>query len=249
MNTTTQIRDDAKKNPDVLQSEIDSTRANVGDTLDELQAKLSPGQFLDEGMALVRRYGGEFASSLGSSVRRYPMPIILTGIGIAWLVASHRRAQSDSTLTGSTLGFDEYEDEAEGAGISSRLRAKAGRIAEATGSVREKVRGAASQSREQFQRASAGFSQMLEEQPLLLGLLGIGLGAAIGSALPATQKENELLGETRDRTLDRMKSVGSEQVEKVRRTVKQTVESATQSEGGESTTGGSMDEPPPVRPY
>src|SRR5215217_8060731 len=241
MNTTTQIRDDAKKNPDVLQSEIDSTRANVGETLDALQAKLSPGQFLDEGMALMRRYGGEFASSLGSSVKRHPLPIILTGIGIAWLVASHRKGQSDSTLDyDSSLGFDEYEDETEGAGISSRLRAKAGRIAEATGSVREKVRGAASQSREQLQRASAGFSQMLEEQPLLLGLLGIGLGAAIGSALPATQKENELLGETRDRALDRMKAVGSEQVEKVRKTVKQTVESATQPEGGESTTGGSM---------
>ena len=248
MNTTTQIRDDAKKNPDVLQSEIDSTRANVGETLDALQAKLSPGQFLDEGMALMRRYGGEFASSLGSSVKRHPLPIILTGIGIAWLVASHRRGQSELDYD-SSLGFDEYEDETGGAGISSRLRARAGRIAEATGSVREKVRGAASQSREQFQRASAGFSQMLEEQPLLLGLLGIGLGAAIGSALPATQKENELLGETRDRALDRMKSVGSEQVEKVRKTVKQTVESATQSEGGESTTGGSMDEPPPVRPY
>ena len=245
---TEQIRDDAKKNPDVLQSEIDSTRANVGETLDALQARLSPGQFLDEGVALLKRYGGEFAGTLGTSIKRHPMPIILTGIGLTWLIVSARSGQSPSP----SFSYGDYEEyEGEGReGLTSTLKAKAARVAEATGSVRDKVRGAASQSREQIQRARASFSELLQEQPLLLGLLGIGLGAAIGAALPSTQKENELLGETRDRALDRMKSVGSEQVEKVRQTVKQTMESATgtqsQSEGREQ---GSMENPSPARPY
>jgi hypothetical protein len=65
-------------------------------------------------------------------------------------------------------------------------------------------------------RARSGFLETLHEHPLVLGALGLAVGAAIGAALPATEKEDEWLGDTRDRLTDRAKEAGREQVEKAR---------------------------------
>ena len=48
-------------------------------------------------------------------------------------------------------------------------------------------------------RVRRGFFDTLHEQPLVLGALGLAAGAAIGAALPATEKEDEWLGDSRDR--------------------------------------------------
>jgi hypothetical protein len=47
-------------------------------------------------------------------------------------------------------------------------------------------------------KARRGFFQSLEDQPLVLGAIGVAIGAAIGAALPATEREDEFMGETRD---------------------------------------------------
>ena len=66
------------------------------------------------------------------------------------------------------------------------------------------------------ERARRGFFDTLHEQPLVLGALGLAAGAAIGAALPTTDKEDEWLGDSRDRLAERAKEAGWEQVEKAR---------------------------------
>lgn len=48
-------------------------------------------------------------------------------------------------------------------------------------------------------RARGTFLDVLEEEPLVLGALGLAVGAAIGAVLPPTETEDRYLGETRDR--------------------------------------------------
>ena len=48
-------------------------------------------------------------------------------------------------------------------------------------------------------RARRGFLHTLDEHPLVLGAIGLAVGAAIGSALPPSEPEDRLMGETRDR--------------------------------------------------
>lgn len=45
----------------------------------------------------------------------------------------------------------------------------------------------------------------LTENPLVGGLVALTVGAVIGAMIPATNRENELLGETRDRMFDGVK--------------------------------------------
>jgi hypothetical protein len=65
-------------------------------------------------------------------------------------------------------------------------------------------------------RMRRGFFDTLHEQPLVLGALGLAAGAALGAALPATEREDEWLGDSRDRLKERAKEAGWEQVEKAR---------------------------------
>lgn len=52
------------------------------------------------------------------------------------------------------------------------------------------------------QRTMQSFNSMLDQQPLLIGAIGVALGALVGAMLPRTQMEDELLGETRDQLRD-----------------------------------------------
>lgn len=45
----------------------------------------------------------------------------------------------------------------------------------------------------------------LTENPLVGGLVALTVGAVIGAIIPATNREHELLGETRDRMFDGVK--------------------------------------------
>ena len=81
----------------------------------------------------------------------------------------------------------------------------------------------------QTQRVREGFNSLLTEQPLLLGALGIAVGAAIGAALPATEQEDRLFGSARDKALSEVKQRGTETYEQVRDKANAVGEEAKQS--------------------
>ncbi len=48
------------------------------------------------------------------------------------------------------------------------------------------------------QRTTRSFSEIIEQQPLVLGAIGLAVGALVGAMLPRTRMEDEYLGEARD---------------------------------------------------
>ena len=86
------------------------------------------------------------------------------------------------------------------------------------------LRRGARQYRDRFGRSAGrygrhvhrGFLETLEEQPLVLGAIGVAVGAALGAALPATEREDELMGETRDQLKRQAEEEGRKQAEKAR---------------------------------
>ena len=55
----------------------------------------------------------------------------------------------------------------------------------------------------------------MRDNPLVVGAIAVAVGAAIGLALPSTEKEDELLGEAKDRLLEGAKSVAGEALHQV----------------------------------
>ena len=251
LNKTSNLRDDARKDPATLEREIDQTRANMDRTLGALERKFSPGQLLDQAMEFARENGGEFANNLGRSVKDNPVPALLTAVGIAWMVASSNRPKPsmadayDERYTPTdfnAVDFDDtgYEDDTgdQKEGLTDkaqRLKASAEetlseagqRVKSAAERARQKLAGTkdtvsgglrrtSSTAQVQTQRVREGFNSLLSEQPLLLGALGIAVGAAIGAALPATEQEDRLFGSARDKAVSEVKQRGTETYEHVR---------------------------------
>ena len=87
-------------------------------------------------------------------------------------------------------------------GAARRARDLASGAGERIGGLREDVRARAGSlqdtTRMGVDRVRARTTRMIDEQPLVLGAIGVAIGAAIGAALPATRREDEMMGGTRD---------------------------------------------------
>ena len=92
------------------------------------------------------------------------------------------------------------------------------RVVDATSSARERASELSWQAREraryQARQAQMGFWQSMEERPLAIGAAALALGVVAGLMAPSTRKENELMGETRDRLMERAREVGEDALEK-----------------------------------
>ena len=82
--------------------------------------------------------------------------------------------------------------------LAGRPQNKAGDLSSRT---RDRASQLGSQARQQASRASGGFQRMLNDNPLTDGALGV--GAAIGLAIPETSKEHEVMGEARDTVVEK----------------------------------------------
>lgn len=71
-----------------LQREIDQDRQRIGDRIDAIQERMSPGQLVDEVLAYAKGSGGgEYVSNLGQALKANPLPVALMGVSLAWLMA------------------------------------------------------------------------------------------------------------------------------------------------------------------
>ena len=62
-----------------------------------------------------------------------------------------------------------------------------------------------------------------QRQPLLLGAIGIAIGAGMAAAVPRTQFETEYAGETAERVTEQVKEFASQQVDRVTSAAERTV--------------------------
>jgi ElaB/YqjD/DUF883 family membrane-anchored ribosome-binding protein len=97
---------------------------------------------------------------------------------------------------------------------ATQAQDKAGKLASRT---QDRVSNLDEQARYQAQRASGGFQRMLRENPLAVGTLAVGAGAAVGLAIPETSKEHEVMGEARDNLVDKAQEKVQETQQKAQR--------------------------------
>jgi DNA-binding protein YbaB len=102
------MTDTSNKSSTEIEREVESTRAGLEDTLGQLRDRVQPRAVVDEVWEFASGSGGgDFARNLGRSVRDNPIPVVLIGAGLAWLMSGKGTPSFGSS---SSYG-DEYDDE------------------------------------------------------------------------------------------------------------------------------------------
>ena len=149
-----------------LEREAEAARAELAASLDELRARLTPGQVLDQLVGQARnRAPGQFIGNLGHQVRDNPIPATLMGAALVWLMLGTRRSHGD------------------GQRPIADVPAASGDAAPGTGATDD--------SRRRSDGSGRNLLEIWREHPLVLGCLGMALGAALGAVLPPTGSGGE----------------------------------------------------------
>jgi hypothetical protein len=232
------INAESHKDPAQLEREVDQSRAHMSETLHALEERLSPTHLLEQALTYARQNSGEFSQNLVDTIKRNPVPSLLTAVGLSWMMFgqqsrhSHASAGYNSGYTGAYGGMSSGTAST-GNGISddtpitdrsnsskndlssSAAGAKA-KMEHGAEHLKHQAQHAADSLRHQGERARASFTQLLEQQPLALGALGVALGALLGGALPSTQQEDKLMGKTRDKVVEKSTTRVKETYDKTR---------------------------------
>jgi ElaB/YqjD/DUF883 family membrane-anchored ribosome-binding protein len=189
-----------------------------------------------------RPYGDTgFGSNIVEAVRANPLPAALTGLGVGWLLMKASRRNSERYGPASPAYPPPYEvggsgrpspgralERAQGSVGETAGRAR-GRVEESANRAQERAGDLAEQTRHQAQRARGGFERMLRENPLTVGALAVGAGAAVGLAIPSTSKEHEVMGEARDTVVEKAQEKAQDVQQRVQQ-VAQEAQSAAKDE-------------------
>lgn len=83
-----------------IERDLDRRRARLNQDLNALEDRMSPNQLIDQAAAYLRSgQGAAFTRNLGTSVRDNPIPAVLVGVGLAWLMASGGGSSSSRPAT------------------------------------------------------------------------------------------------------------------------------------------------------
>ena len=77
-----------------LEREADAKRANLNRTLNAVEQRFSPDQLMQQTVDYFGEHGGDIAQSVSRSVKANALPLLLTGVGLAWLISTQSRSSS-----------------------------------------------------------------------------------------------------------------------------------------------------------
>jgi hypothetical protein len=160
------------------------------------------------------RTAGGASSSLLETVRQNPVPAALVGVGLAWLLRNRDAASASGT-------YEAGMGSSPGAPVEARVGDLASRARDQAGAVGDQVQ-------TQVQQAQGQLQRVWNDNPLAVGAVALGLGAAVGLAAPPTRQESQLMGQARDRLLDTAQSVVQETQQKVQRVAEEAQSAAKQ---------------------
>ena len=192
-----------------IRDEIEGTRDEMSETIDAIQEKLKPRNIVANASERVKTatadkvrelagsagetaqqavdYTRDAAASVVATAGQNPIPLALIGVGAAWWLTARSRSTAPS-FERHAGGRDSGYDAAEPDAAS--------------------IKRAVTRRTNQLQRA-------IEQNPLIVGAGALMLGAAFGLAIPETEAENDLMGETRDSVVGRARDLARDATHQV----------------------------------
>ena len=220
-----------------IQAEIQHTREEMAETVEALQERLQPSNVIAQATDRVKHATSEKVRSMADSasdtaqgmmketrrsaadvvegVRQNPIPALMIGAGVAWLLMDKsRNRDAGRNYSGASgyrssgfrsSGYSRDDSEADYRDVDYPRTGGADTSYGESTSIRARsaVEGGLEAARRTTYRTQTQLQRMMRDNPLLVGAAAVVVGAAVGAALPETERENELMGEARDSVVNR----------------------------------------------
>lgn len=162
---------DRHRSSDEIRADIERTRADMDETVEQIGYKLSPGQIVDQMWDKVR--AGDAAHSIMDVVRDHPVPSMLMGLGLSWLMYEKTNTSDGERLrrkygdigpgtyapaegrVGPYRGEDFDFQTDDGTGVADRARSAAASVRDGASSAAHTVGDAATTARDTVSDAAA----------------------------------------------------------------------------------------------
>jgi ElaB/YqjD/DUF883 family membrane-anchored ribosome-binding protein len=221
------------RSPEEIEREIEATRDRMTRDIDELGDRLSPENLKRQAKEAITGKARQTGFQMIDFIQENTSLVAAMGLGAVWLIQQRNRSQisgdrmarfaytgperRQERLTGriadrasemrdsvsSTAGAvaERAGDLTHQAGeLAGRARERA---AELGGEAQERARDIGSRAKDQTRRARGGLERLVEENPLAVAAGIAALGLACGFLFPETEREQRLMGPTRDDLVNR----------------------------------------------
>ena len=182
----------------------------------------------------------ETGRGLAQVIRDNPLPAAVAAAGLGWLILSSRD-QRETRRPGAEPYEFGNDTESSQSKVRETMRNVAGTVAdkahdlteragdathrvvekakEAGGLVAEKADAAVHSVQQRTSSGTRRIGNQFEDTPIGMGAVALALGLAIGMSVPATRKEVALMGDARDKLLDKTRERVADTAERVERVV------------------------------
>jgi ElaB/YqjD/DUF883 family membrane-anchored ribosome-binding protein len=219
------LRADVERTRERLSQDVEALGAKLSPENVKAEAKRAIKRTVRRGTNELREGVNSATDSVSSFVGDNPLPIALIGVGVGWLIWNARtrpKSGVDYAMRGRAEVYDDSYDDygadyhSNGRGAGGQLNRLRNQVNDGVSTIkrsasaqarraREKVGELESTAREQLGKAVDVAERGFEDRPLLLGAVALGAGLAVGLGIPATQSENQLIGQYRDKLMARAK--------------------------------------------
>jgi ElaB/YqjD/DUF883 family membrane-anchored ribosome-binding protein len=221
------------RSPEEIEREIEATRERMTRDIDELGDRLSPENLKRQAKDAIAGKARQTGFRMVDFIQENTSLVAAMGLGAVWLIQQRNRSEVSGDrmarfaytgperrregLTGRIADRasemrDSVSATAEGvveragdlthqAGeLAGRARERAGELG---GEVRERARDIGTRAKDQTRRARGGLERLVEESPLVVAAGVAALGLACGFLVPETEREQRVMGPTRDDLVQR----------------------------------------------
>jgi uncharacterized protein YjbJ (UPF0337 family) len=241
--------------PAAIQANIEQTRAEMSETIDAIQEKLSPTNIKEQVKEQVQETFVEAkdsvreatigaakgaGSTMWETIKQNPLPAAIAGLSVGWLV--RKGSSSSSSTRQRPHSYQVYRSDHQSQPASGQVQQRAGQLAdqaqETAGQLANQARNQAEhyagQAQEQASQATDWLQQKLQQNPLAVGAVAVALGTAVGLSLPETHMEDQLMGDMRDSLMHKAQETAKETMHKAQNVAEEaqsTVKQEAQKQG------------------
>ncbi len=201
-----------------IRAEIEQTRDDMSETVNAIQDRLRPGTLASNAAESLKHAALDTVRDVAESdsvmyVRSNPTAVTMLGIGVAglaWLAFGSQtpRSSREGARRSARGQFDDAAARHEfGADLGGRSPAR--------------------QDLATYARDTA--ERTWDRSPMVVGAACAVVGAMVALAIPATERENELMGETRDQMLDTVQTAVHEKASGLKQAATEAVDTIQQA--------------------